>query len=208
MIEVLPISRAGALDACRRWHYTKTITQGCTIRFGFGNDERFDGVIAFNPTNGLPPHVTDFWEQLAGGGRTCELSRIALRPQRERESPTTQYVSLALSKLREMRVFDLVYSYSDPRLHNGTLYRACSFYQYKSGKGGNLVWLTPDGKMMHGREIKGTSKIAPKSTAEALERGWRKLKIPNKERFFFPLTKRCRRRIERMIADGDDRILR
>ena len=208
MIEVMRISHAGAKEACKRWHYTKTIAPTCTIRFGFGIGERFDGVVAFNPTNAQPPGVTAFWEELAGGGKTCELSRVALRPQRERESPTTRYVSLALSKLRELRLFDLVYSYSDPRLHEGTLYRACSFHQYATGEGVNFELVTTDGKILHGRTSKSSNGVGPQSLHEAYALGWKRVDTPRKERYFFPLTKRCRRRIERMIADGDDRILR
>ena len=205
---VQPVSFSDAKKACQEWHYTRDIAPACAIRFGLSVDGRFDGVIAFKSSSNNTPNVMQFWEELAGGP-TCELSRIALRPQSERQSPTTRYVSLAMSKLKEMRLFDLVYSYSDPRFHEGTLYRACSFHQYESRKGGGeVVWLTPDGKTKHKRAIERWNKTTPQATKDALENGWRQTKIPNKDRFFFPLTKRCRKRIERMIEAGDKRILR
>ena len=205
---VQPVRFSDAKKACQEWHYTRDIPPQCTIRFGFSVDGRFDGVIAFKSSRSNAPNVMKFWEGMAGGP-TCELSRIALRPQSERQSPTTRYVSLAMSKLKEMRLFDLVYSYSDPRFHEGTLYRACSFHQYETRKGGGeILWLTPDGETKHKRSIERANKSTPQATKEALERGWRQTKIPNKDRFFFPLTRRCRRRIERMIEAGDKRILR
>lgn len=70
------------------------------------------------------------------------------------------------------------------------------------------MWLTPDGKTKHKRAIERWNKTTPQATKDALENGWRQTKIPNKDRFFFPLTKRCRKRIQRMIEAGDKRILR
>ena len=185
-----------ALETCKRWHYTRGMGS-CTIRFGFWTDDRYDGVIAFIPDSGHHTTVKQFWQNLAGG-KTVELSRIALRPQVERESPTTRYVSMALSKLKEMRAFDLMFTYCDPSLHEGILYRACSFYQYEAPSGTGYTYVRPDGSLMHSRN----------SSYKTLTGGYKRMRTPLKERYFAPLTKRCRRRIERMIADGDKRILR
>lgn len=195
-LRIVLINYAGAKETCRRWHYTGSIGAPSTIRFGFWAGDRYDGLIAFNPNNTQPPKVTQFWERLSDGGKTVELSRIALRRQNQRESPTTRYVSLALSRLREMRLFDLLFTYSDPTYHEGTLYRACSFYQYETTKGPSVTYVRPDGSFAHSRWSQ--------------DRGadWKVIRMKRKERYFFPLTKRCRKRIERMIADGDKRILR
>jgi len=110
--------------ACQDWHYTGCLPPNESLIYGFWRGPIFDGIIAFRELNS--PAVNVHWEKIIGG-RSIEISRIALRPQSDRP-PTTQYIAMAMSKLRMLQVYEGVYSYADAIYgHEGTVYKAASF---------------------------------------------------------------------------------
>ena len=122
-LAIQPLSYQGAQEACAEYHYSGKAFGN--IRFGIWYDGRFDGAILFGDSNQMI-WIAEWWNTRLG--KSAELTRIALRPQVEREYPTTQALSLAVRAMRKRGGLDSLWTYADGEQgHDGTVYRAASW---------------------------------------------------------------------------------
>lgn len=139
-------SRAAALFACRRWHYSRTVPAGKSVRVGCWESGRFVGVVIFS--RGNTPHIGGpFGLQQS---EVVELTRVALA---EHQFPTSQLVAVALRLLRRQSPgLRLVVSYADPMHgHIGTLYQAGGWCYVGETRCESL--LRVHGRLLHPRSV-------------------------------------------------------
>ena len=101
--------------AVENWHYSGCMPSGKTVKIGVWENDRFIGCVIF--AIGANPNIASY-----GGGKACELARIALT---NHKTPVTRIVSIALKMLRKhCPNLDAVISYADLDRHPGTIYKA------------------------------------------------------------------------------------
>lgn len=169
---------------CEHWHYLAGAPAGESVYHLFHTGYRLDGVICYQDDSGLPPNNKRYWQGIFGG-RAVQLTRVALRPQSERELQTSVYVALSISVLKGLRKYAGCFSYSDPRHHEGVLYKACNFTFVAVGVTSST--LIKDGERKHGRHTDkaGRDKLR--------QQGWQDDYLPGKLRWGLGLTKAGRR---------------
>lgn len=180
-------------DACGFWHYSGTCPPSKTI-FGFHEDGRFIGVIAYRHPNANPTSLKRYWEREAMGDDPAvvsELSRIALTPQDERMWPTTKIMRFSH---RAIRMFfpelDAIYTYADPgEGHEGVVYKAAGYLYLgrATGGGGQMHYVdNRTGKRVIGRTM--ASRDGIRSGGD-----YTIVKTEPKHKFLKPISKRCKR---------------
>ena len=177
--------------ACEAWHYSGTCPASKTI-FGFHEETKFIGVIAFRHPNANPTSLRTYWQREAMGENcvVTELSRIALMPKAERRWPTTKIMRFAVRALK-MKIpdVDAIYTYADPgEGHEGTVYKAAGYRYLGRATGGG-------GKMRY-EDINTGKTVIGRSTAvrDAMRStDYRIIYSEPKHKFLFPVSRRCKR---------------
>lgn len=194
-LKVARVPSRVANDTCRAYHYSGQCT-ATNVSYGFWEDGKYQGIIAFLPPNVASPSVAAYFERLVNAkpGTGYELSRIALVPQAERRNPTTRYMSLACAAAaRDFPEVSILYSYADPAYgHDGTLYRAASWIPIDAG-GSASVWKR-GASILHTRTSTGaTRRLASRMRAM----GYEIVDIEQKHRFIKPMTRAGRKYFNR-----------
>jgi hypothetical protein len=169
-------------------HYTHSVPSGKSHYF------YFDGAIVIFaiPAN---PYVSQF---LTGEGNVVwDLARL-WAPDGHRHNLLTQAIAVATKELRKVEPNCLaLVSYADPDAgHMGGVYRAAS-WQYL-GRTESRTWKTPDGQIIPRRKFHSGRSHINKAEIELL--GYVEVRRLGKYRFAHGLTKRIRRRLQKLEA--------
>ena len=173
--------RALAQEVVRKHHYTKSVPSGKShyVRFG-------DAIVVWSiPAN---KNLSKF--VLGWPGCVWELSRL-WAPDNHEKNLLTQAISAAVKIIVRLEKPDALVSYADPNAgHKGGVYRAASWIYH--GKSEEVrSYRAPDGTTVARRAFHSGRKALRKAEIEAL--GYKEEKLPGKERFVRPISKRATR---------------
>lgn len=134
--------------AVKRWHYSKSMPTGKTIKIGVWENNIFTGVVIFS--RGATPHIGSPY----GLDQTevCELTRVALNAH---QTPVSRIVALAIKLLqKKCPGVKLVVSYADTdQGHTGAIYQAGNWiYEGLMNAGARGAFIV-NGKKTHPRSI-------------------------------------------------------
>lgn len=176
--------REDAKELIRANHYTRTVPSGKShyVRFGAAL------VVWSIPAN---KNLARFI--LRDGGTVWELSRL-WAPDGHAPNLLTQAISAAVKVIARLENPDALVSYADPNAgHKGGVYRAASWIYH--GRSEEVrTYRAPDGSTVSRRAFHSGPKGLKKAEIEA--QGYLELKLPGKERFVRPLTKRAARQLK------------
>jgi hypothetical protein len=186
-------SHAAALFACRRWHYTRSLPAGKSVRVGWWESGRFIGVVIFS--RGNTPHIGSPFGLTQT--EVVELTRVALG---EHESPTSRIVAVALRLLQKQSPgLRLVVSYSDPAQgHVGTLYQAGGWCYI--GKSRHESLLRVHGRLFHPRTV--GSRYGHRGVfwlRQHVDRCAERLVVPPKHKYVFPFDAAIREQLRPLL---------
>lgn len=158
--------------ACEKWHYSKCMPTGKTVKIGAWEDEEFIGVVIFsygannNSAKGFGLKQTE----------VCELTRVSLR---NHKTPVSRILSISLKFLKQSNPgIRLIFSYSDlsDQGHHGGIYQANGWTYIGERKTGDKgAYYLINGKQIHGRSARakyGSEKNFPS--------GWQHVKSKTK----------------------------
>lgn len=141
-------SYEAAKYAVERWHYSRTLPAGGTVKVGVWEGGRFIGCVVF--AMGATPNLakSHHLPQTA----ICELARVALS---NHVAPVSQIVRVALKKLRERCPgIQLVVSFADAdHGHHGGIYQAGGWLYLGLSNAGGSQGFVVKGKPMHRRSV-------------------------------------------------------
>lgn len=184
-----------AKHAVTRWHYSRRMPKGKTVKIGVWEDDSFRGCVVFS-RGGARNIGTPFnLEQT----ECCELTRVALRAHK---TPVSRIIRIAFKLLKqispEMR---LVVSYADSHQgHHGGIYQAGNWVYI--GEHSAEQGIVVNGKLMHRRRLNnvyGTSSLA-KLRVRVDPRAYR-VKAKPKYKYVMPLDKETRIAVRGMARD-------
>lgn len=183
--------RKAAEDTIRSNHYTHSVPSGKSHYVAFG-----EAIVVWSiPAN---KNIAKF--VLGWAGRVWELSRL-WAPDGHEANLLTQAISAAVGVIRRLEQPDALVSYADPNAgHNGGVYRAASWIYH--GKSEEVrTYLAPDGQTTSRRAFHSGNRSMRKAEIEAL--GYVELKLPGKERFVRPLSRRAVKVLRPMERSSD-----
>ncbi len=134
-----------------RWHYSKCLPTGKTVKVGVWEDNIFTGVVIFSyGANNNSAKYFGLNQQ-----QVCELTRVALN---KHKTPVSRILSIAIKFLRKQSPgIKVCFSYADKtnQNHTGIIYQANGWLylgeRKKSDKGAYYVI---NGKRIHGRSAR------------------------------------------------------
>jgi hypothetical protein len=183
------VDAKSARQACRLWHYSRTVPTPPRVEIGVWEDARFIGVVIFsrgaNAQIGQPYGLTDT--------EVAELTRVALA---RHQTPVTRIVSVAVKLLRKSSPgLRLLVSYADPAQgHHGGIYQAGG-WTYAGETGAIPFFVDEHGKKWHTRQVSadGLRKQYGEVRRVRSHAGLRKFVSPPKHRYLFALDEAMRR---------------
>ena len=174
------LDRARAADIIKACHYTHSVPSGKSYYLRF--EEAF--VVWSIPAN---KNIAEFI--LGWPGRVWELSRL-WAPNGHEPNLLTRAISDAVKAIDRLEHPDALVSYADPNAgHKGGVYRAASWIYH--GRSEEVRTYVKDGQSVSRRAFHSGKKGLKKAEIEAL--GYTELKLPGKERFVKPLSKKARK---------------
>lgn len=170
-----------AAEVIRRSHYTHSVPSGKSHYVAFKNAL----VVWSIPAN---KNIAAFI--LGWPGNVWELARL-WAPDGHEKNLLTQAISAAVEVIVRLERPDALVSYADPNAgHKGGVYRAASWIYH--GKSEEVrTYRDSSGKTFARRAFHSGSKGMTKAEIEAL--GYLEMKLPGKERFVKPLTRRAKK---------------
>lgn len=153
--------------ACIKWHYSKCLPTGKTVKVGVWENDVFKGVVIFSygANNNSAKHF-DLSQQ-----EVCELTRVALH---NHDAPVSRILSIALKFLKKQSPgIKVVFSYADKsnQGHHGGIYQANGWtYLGERTTASKGAYYFINGKKMHGRSARakyGSEKLFPKGWTHA-----------------------------------------
>jgi len=177
----------------REHHYTHGIPSGKSHYIQFG-----DALIVWSiPAN---KNIAKF--VLGWPGNVWELSRL-WAPDGHAPNLLTQAISAAVRAIKRLENPDALVSYADPNAgHKGGVYRAASWI-YHGQSEEVRTYRAPDGQTTSRRSFHSGGRGMRKAEIEAL--GYVELKLPGKERFVRPLSKRAVKSVRSTTrGEGED----
>jgi hypothetical protein len=183
-VELTGADREDAAAVIRAHHYTRSVPSGKSHYLRFG-----EALVVWS----IPANKNIARFVLGWSGNVWELSRL-WAPDGHEKNLLTRTISAAVAVIRRLEKPDALVSYADPNAgHKGGVYRAASwFYHGKSEE--SRTYRGPDGKTVARRAFHSGKKGMKKAEIEAL--GFVELKLPGKERFVKPLSRRARKALK------------
>lgn len=184
-------SQAAAAFSCERFHYSRTMPVGPTIRLGVWESDRFIGAVIFS--RGASPHLgTNYGLSQA---EVCELTRVALSVH---QAPVSQIVARAISMLkRRCPGLRLIVSFADPNHnHVGVIYQALGFI-YAGASAPAQAFVDRTGRRWHRRQVSKTGWGTEFGSRVRVPRvdDCKIVPLLGKHRYLYPLDKSMRRRV-------------
>jgi len=117
------VSHDVAKFSCEKFHYSKSIPGGKTVRFGVWENDIFIGVVIYG--SGVCPQIGNKYK--LNQTQICELVRVALT---KHETPVSRIVAITLKLLKkDFPSLKMIVSYADKdQGHEGIIYRAGNWY--------------------------------------------------------------------------------
>lgn len=192
-------SHEAAKYAVEKWHYSKVMPAGKTVKIGVWENNQFIGCVIFsrgaNNNIGKPYQLKQT--------EICELTRVALT---KHQTAVSRIVSIAIKMLRKQSPeIRMLLSYADPaHNHNGSIYQAMNWVYVGMSDNWRGSHYIVAGRPMHGRSVRskwGNEKNIPLP--------WEIAPPANKHKYLYPLDIEIRRQIlplakpypKRQIAD-------
>jgi hypothetical protein len=187
-------SHEAARYAVEKWHYSRSLPAGKTVRVGAWEAAGFIGCVIFargsNKHLGKPFGLSQL--------HCIELVRVALSPHR---TPTSRIVARACGMLRRQSPgLRLILAFADmAQGHIGTLYQAAGWTY--TGRGTDDLRSRPyrarDGSIRHWRTVAGAlgKRGRQRTVAAAIELGFVPLEKHPKHRYLLPLDDAMRAQI-------------
>ena len=182
--------RLAAIATIKAMHYTRSVPSGKSIYVRFG-----DALVVWSiPAN---RNIAKFL--LGWPGCVWELSRL-WAPDGHDRNLLTQAISAATRIIVRTEKPDALVSYADPNAgHRGGVYRAASWIYH--GKSEEVrAYRSCDGTIVARRAFHSGRKGMTKAQIEGL--GYKELRLPGKERFVRPCSKRAKRTLAGKTWDG------
>lgn len=178
---LLDADRQQAIEVIRQNHYTHSVPAGKSHYLRFG-----DALIVWSiPAN---KNIANF--VLGWPGKVWELARL-WAPDGHAPNLLTQAISAGVAAIRKLENPDALVSYADPNVgHRGGVYRAASWIYHGQSEEAR-AYRGPDGAVVSRRAFH-SGKTGLKK-AEILALGFSELRLPGKERFVKPLSRRAMR---------------
>lgn len=181
--------------ACRKWHYSRSVPAGKTVKIGVWEEGVFTGAIIFGRGSNKAIGSRFGLTQL----EAVELCRVALSPHK---ATVTKIVSVAIRLLKDQsKGLRLIVSYADPREgHIGAIYQAGNWVYVGTSEGNdkrNHPYKSPDGTIVHWRTMSGICGRAGISHTEAaaVSMGYIPMEFIAKHCYVMPLDKEIRETI-------------
>lgn len=178
--------------ACFKWHYSRSVPAGPSIRIGVYEKQRFIGVVIFsrgacqNLGNPYGLHQTEI----------CELSRVALSSH---TVPVSRVISVCLKMLKgKASGLRLCVSFADQNAgHHGGIYQAANWV-YSGESKSTPKFLTPSGALLHSRQVSNTGFNSEFGVIRRVPKKSECVLIPqfNKYRYLYPLDKEMREQVK------------
>ena len=168
-------------------HYTHSVPSGksyyCVTGF---HPSIYEAIVVWSiPANKNIAKFVLGWQ-----GKVWELSRL-WAPDGHAKNILSQSISEAVKVIRKAENPDALVSYADPNAgHKGGVYRAASWIYHGQSEEGRY-YVNAAGQTFSRRAFHSGSTGMKKAQIEAL--GFKELKMPGKERFVKPLSRRARR---------------
>ena len=188
-------SYEAAKYAVEKWHYSKSMPAGKTVKCGVWEGGNYIGSVIFsrgsNKAIGRPYGLSQY--------EVCELARVALA---EHENFTSKIVAIAMKQLAKQKGLRLVVSYADPREgHIGGIYQAMNWIYVGKSSGDDLrnhPYEAPNGRIVHWRTMSGIlARLGkPHTHAAAVALGYKILEFIPKYKYLYPLDRAMRAQIE------------
>lgn len=173
-------SRKAAQEAICAHHYTHSVPSGKSHYYAY-----CDALIVFSiPAN---KNIAKF--VLGFDGKVWELARL-WAPDGHEPNLLTQAISFSVGSMKRMeKNLDALVSYADPNAgHKGGVYRAASWI-YHGQSDEARAYRSVDGQIVSRRQFHSGKRSMRKAEIEAL--GYVEMKLPGKERFVKPLSRRA-----------------
>lgn len=175
--------RVAAAETIKANHYTRSVPSGKShyVRFG-------DAIVVWSiPAN---KNIAKFI--MGEPANVWELARL-YAPDGHEKNLLTRAISAAIAIIKLVERPDALVSYADPNVgHKGGVYRAASWI-YHGQSEESRAYRGSDGQVVSRRAFHSGKRGMRKSEIEAL--GFKELRLPGKERFVHPLTRRARRHL-------------
>lgn len=178
---------SAAREACRRWHYSRTLPISKSQYLGVWEAGRFEGAVVFSL--GASPSLGSRYG--LGPFQAAELTRVALRSHRV---PVSRILAIALSQIRRMNPgLRLIVSFADPfHGHHGGIYQAGNWI-YTGASSPRWV-VRVGGRIFDIRRFNGHGF----NIKRPLPPGAQKIRTPGKYRYLMPLDRKMRRAIQKL----------
>jgi hypothetical protein len=181
--------------ACKRWHYSKNIPVGKSVKIGCWESGRFVGAIVFG--DGLLGPTNTFLG--IDKFKVAEITRIALS---EHVHPVSRMIRIAIKLLRKRCPgLELIVAFADTgQGHHGGIYQASGFTCTGMSVPGRLFKHKLTGRILHNRAV---SKTGFRSHFGAIRKGPRTgdceiIGRTRKHRYLLPLTAQMKPVVERL----------
>ena len=176
-----------AIEKIIAHHYTHSVPSGKSYYIRYGTSCY---VVWSIPAN---KNIAKFI--LGWLGSVWELSRL-WAPDGHEKNLLTQAISAALREIVRLEHPDALVSYADPKAgHKGGVYKAASWIYH--GKSEEVrSYRDPYGKILARRAFHSGGTSMKKAEIEAL--GYTELKLPGKERFVKPLSRRAKKALMKL----------
>jgi hypothetical protein len=183
---IAPCNHAAALFAVTRWHYSRTLPVGKTVKFGVWEFGKFVGVVLF-AWGASKDLGTPYGLRLT---ECCELVRVALA---KHQTPVSRIVSIALRMLKKANPgLRLIVSFADPvEQHHGGIYQAGNWIY--TGTTVPSFEYRLNGARLNKRAYTGRYIGGPRRTVPL---GAIKITTPGKHRYLMPLDPAMRQQVE------------
>ena len=172
-----------AISVIKQNHYTHSVPSGKSHYIEFES-----AIVVWSiPAN---KNIAKFL--LGWPANVWELSRL-WAPDGHEPNLLTRAISAGVRAIKALENPDALVSYADPNAgHKGGVYRAASWIYH--GKSAEVrTYIDRLGRTFARRAFHSGSKGMTKAAIEAL--GYRELKLPGKERFVKPLSRRARKHL-------------
>ena len=185
-------SHEAAKYACEKWHYSKCLPSGKTVKIGVWEEKKFIGVIIFSSGANCmigKPYNLKMTE-------ICELTRVALTSHKNQVS---KIVAISIKILRKFcPKLRLIVSYADPEQnHVGAIYQAMNWvFVGRTSSGTQIV---VQGQKRHRRSV---SAIFGSSSLDFIKKNIdpkaRKIKDEGKLKYLMPLDNEMHLQIQKL----------
>lgn len=173
-------NRDVAIATIRQHHYTHSVPSGKSYYISYA-----PAIVVWSiPAN---KNIAKFI--LGYDGTVWELSRL-WAPDGHEPNLLTQAIKTGVWAIRMLERPDALVSYADPNVgHHGGVYRAASWIYHGQSEEAR-AYRAPDGQLVARRAFHSGKRSMTKAEIEA--QGYVQLKLPGKERFVKPMSKRAK----------------